>query len=59
MGAIDTISGWKTKRSYTYPDDYHLKGKVTLHEVRAEAISRAHVFKSEDELVATLPRKYR
>jgi hypothetical protein len=54
---IETIEGWVTRRSYEYPDDYHLDHRPSIAEVREEARSRATVFTSEEELEKHLKRE--
>lgn len=52
--AIDTIRGWVTKRTYSYPENYHLTGRVKVAEIRVEAIDRAAVYESEEDYEAEI-----
>lgn len=44
----NTIEGWITRRSYTYPDDYQLDHRPTSTEITEEVMSRVgKVYRSE------------
>lgn len=53
----ETVEGWVTRRSYDYPENYHLDHRPSIAEIRQEAASRAHVFKSELDLERSVRRK--
>lgn len=56
---LETIEGWVTRRSYQYPERYHLDHRPTRGEILAEASGRAKVYRSELDLERALRRSKR
>lgn len=54
---VETVEGWVVRRSYSYPEDYHLDHRPTRGEILDELLSQVKVHANEAAADKALKRR--